>query len=129
MNLEGKKVKNFDKMSAEEKYQYAIKWDEFQQVVAVTVAQAMENRIGISIDELEFDMNFSELTHNNEDLATHIVLDVHEELGVKVDETELQPYEVYDTLLDLILVVSAEMTDEVLGYISMFDELEMAFSD
>lgn len=129
MSFENKKVKNFDKMSAEEKFKYATKWDEYQQVVATTVLEALDRRLGLSIEDFEFSHNFAELTKYNEDVATNIVLDVHEELGVKVDETELQPYEVYDTLLDFVLVISAEMTDEVLGYISMFDELEMAFSN
>lgn len=129
MSFENKRVKNFDKMSAEEKFEYATKWDEYQQVVAATVLEALDRRLGLSIEDFEFSYNFAELTKYDEDVATTIVLDVHEELGVKVDETELQPYEVYDTLLDFVLVISAEMTDEVLGYISMFDELEMAFSN
>ncbi len=129
MSFEHKKVKNFDRMSPEEKLEYATKWDEYQQVVAATLLVALERRVGISDKDVEFSHSFVEITQHNQEIATHVILDVHEELGVKVDETELQPYEVYDTLLDFVLVVSAEMTDEVLGYISMFDELEMAFRD
>ncbi|MFP3727452.1 hypothetical protein U8V72_19925 [Priestia filamentosa] len=129
MSFEHKKVKNFDRMSPEEKFEYATKWDEYQQVVAATLLVALERRVGISDKDVEFSHSFVEVTQHNQEIATHVILDVHEELGVKVDETELQPYEVYDTLLDFVLVVSAEMTDEVLGYISMFDELEMAFRD
>jgi len=128
MSFEGKKIKDFDRMTAEEKYEYATKWDDFQQVVAVSVLNAVVERFHLSPEEVDFDVPLPELTKNNEELTAHVVLDVHEDLGVRVDETELQPYEVYETLLDLILVISAEMTDEVLGYISMFDELEIAFS-
>lgn len=128
MNFEDKKIKDFDRMTAEEKYEYATKWDEYQQVVALSVLQSMVIRFGITPEEVDFHKSLVELTNNNEELAAHVVLDVHEELSVKVDESELKPFEVYDNLLDLILVISAEMTDEVLGYISMFDEMEMAFS-
>ncbi|MCU7668019.1 hypothetical protein [Bacillus thuringiensis] len=128
MNFEDKKIKDFDRMTAEEKYEYATKWDEYQQVVALSVLQSAVNRFGIAPEEVDFHKSLVELTNDDEELAAHVVLDVHEELSVKVDESELHPFEVYDNLLDLILVISAEMTDEVLGYISMFDEMEMAFS-
>lgn len=128
MNFKDKKIKDFDRMTAEEKYEYATKWDEYQQVVALSVLQSAVIRFGIAPEEVDFHKSLVELTNNDEELAAHVVLDVHEELSVKVDDSELHPFEVYDNLLDLILVISAEMTDEVLGYISMFDEMEMAFS-
>ena len=128
MNFEDKKIKDFDRMTAEEKYEYATKWDEYQQVVALSVLQSTVIRFGVTPEEVDFHKSLVELTNNDEELAAHVVLDVHEELSVRVDESELHPFEVYDNLLDLILVISAEMTDEVLGYISMFDEMEMAFS-
>lgn len=127
LSLDNKRKKDFDKMSAEDKYIYAATWETYRQVVAVTVSSIMQRNYGIQSEDLNFELPLAEITNHNQEEAAHTILDIHEELDIKVDEVELKPYEVYDTLFDLVLVLSAELTDERLGYVSMFDEMEIQF--